>query len=298
MKNKDAYVPSRAGVIALELMARLPLRVLALLGTALGELAYALDRRRRRSVTTNLKLCFPTLAPAEARRLMRRHFHAVGRATLCNVAIAWHRCEQRLQRHVRLRGERHYREALARGPVILMAPHFLSLEIGALRVSSERPIAGMYREPRKHLFHWALHRHRTRFGAVAFERGENLKPLFRLMRDGYPFYYLPDIDPTDKVPHEFVPFFGIPAATVTGLGRIARIAGAAVVPCLSREVGWGKYEIEFLPPLADFPTTDALADAARMNALIEAQIHKTPEQYLWIHRRFKTRPPGEPSLYE
>lgn len=295
--DRDSYTPSRAGILALELLARLPLRVLALLGTALGVLAYLLDKKRRRIVSTNLALCFPELAPRARQRLMRQHFRAVGRASLCNVAIAWWRSEARLARYVRLRGEEHYRAALARGPVVLMAPHFLSLEIGALRVTVERPFVGMYREPRRHLFHWALHRHRTRFGAIAFERGDNLKPMIRLMRAGRPCYYLPDIDLGDKTPHEFVPFFGIPAATVTGLNRIARIAGAEVVPCITREIGWGRYELTFLPPMAGVPSADPLADLRQMNALIEAEVRRTPAQYLWIHRRFKTRPPGERSLY-
>jgi KDO2-lipid IV(A) lauroyltransferase len=122
--------------------------------------------------------------------------------------------------------------------------------------------------------------------------------MIRLMREGRPCYYLPDIDPGDKTPHEFVPFFGIAAATVTAMSRLARIAGAAVVPCIAREVGWGRYEIEFLPPMENIPSDDALADLRRLNALIEAEVRKTPAQYLWIHRRFKTRPPGEKSFYD
>jgi len=293
------YTPSRFGIGMLALLARLPLPALALLGTAFGQLAYALDRKRRRIVATNLKLCFPELKPAEARRRMRAHFHAVGRATLCNVAIAWWRSQERLQRCVQVEGAQHFAAARASGrPVILMVPHFLSLEIAALRITAEYPVIGMYREPRKHLFHWALHRYRTRFGGIALERGASLKPLIRHMREGKAFFYLPDVDPTDKAPHIFVPFFGVPAATVTALSRIARLTEALVVPCIARERAWGRYQIEFLPALENFPSDDAAADVGRMNAVIEAEVRKTPAQYLWIHRRFKTRPPRERSLYE
>lgn len=297
--GKDSYTPSRAGILVLELLSRLPLRALALLGTAVGELAHLLDFKRGHYVKVSLALCFPELSARARRRLKRRHFHAIGRATFCNVAIAWWRSEERLRRHVRVLGEENFRAALqTRQPVILMVPHFLSLEIAALRITAEHATVGMYREPRRHLFHWALHRYRTRFGGITLERDASLRPLIRYLREGKLFFYLPDVDPGDKTPHEFVPFFGIQAATVTALARIARMTDAQVVPCIARERAWGEYDVEFLPALENFPGADDVAASARVNALIEAEVRKTPAQYLWVHRRFKTRPQGERSFYD
>ena len=297
--TRPPYAPGRIGLGALVALARLPLPLLALLGAALGMLAYALDRRRRRIVAANLNLCFPELAPADARKLMRRHFRALTQSMLCSIGLAWWRTAERLARYVRLKDVGHYHDALARGRrVILLAPHFVNLEIGWLKLSRERPMVTLYREPRRHLLHWAVHRHRLRFGGLAFERRANLKSLIRLIQQDRPFYYLPDIDPGDKAQFVFAPFFGVPVATVTALGRIAQLTQAVVIPCITRQRSWGRgYEITFLPALEQFPSGDEIADARRMNALIEAQVRATPEQYFWVHRRFKTRPPGAPSFY-
>lgn len=297
--TRPPYAPGRIGRGALAALARLPLPLLALLGAALGMLAYALDRRRRHIAAANLRLCFPGLAPTDARKLMRRHFRALTQSMLASIGLAWWRTAERLARYVRLKDAGHYHDALAQGRrVILLVPHFVSLEIGWLKLSRERPMVTMYRAPRRHLLHWAVHRHRLRFGGLAFERRANLKSLIRLIREGRPFYYLPDIDPGDKAQFVFAPFFGVPAATVTALGRIAQLTQAVVIPCITRQLSWGRYEVAFLPALEQFPSADESADARRMNALIEAQARATPEQYFWVHRRFKTRPPGAPSFYE
>jgi KDO2-lipid IV(A) lauroyltransferase len=275
-----------------------PLWLVALCGTGLGQLGYWLDRKRRRIVATNLELCFPEWTAAVRRRVMRRHMRALMQSTLVSIAIAWWRTEARLAKFVRVTGAEHYEQALHQGrAVILLVPHFLGLEVAWLALSRRRPLVGMYREPRRHLFHWALHEHRTRFGGIAVERAAGLRPLIRHMQAGRPFYYLPDLDP-GRTPHVFVPFFGVPAATLTAASRFARLTGAAVVPCIARQRRFGRgFNIRLLPAIEQFPGADETADSARLNRLIEAEVRESPEQYFWVHRRFKTRPPGAPPLY-
>jgi len=142
-----------------------------------------------------------------------------------------------------------------------------------------------------------MRRSRLRFGGALFERDSHLKGMIRLIRSGYPFYYLPDQNP-GEADHVFAPFFGVPTATLTALSRIARLADAVVIPCFTRLLPKGDgYEIIFHAPLENFPSKDSLADAAQMNAAIEAGVREMPEQYMWTYKRFKQRPPGEPSLY-
>jgi KDO2-lipid IV(A) lauroyltransferase len=261
----------------------------------LGELGYWIDLRRRHIVGINLRLCFPELSERARKKLRRRIMHAVAKAALLSVAIGRWRTERRLDECVHIRGREHLAAARARGPVIILAPHFLGLEIAALALSREHKLVGMYREPRRLLLHWALHQQRTRYGSVAIERQAGLRPILRLMKEGCPFYYLPDLDP-GRAPHVFVPFFGVATATVTAASRFAALAGASVVPCIARQVGLG-FEVELLPPLELFPSADEVADTARLSALIEAEIRRDPAQYFWVTKRFKTRPPGMPALY-
>jgi lauroyl/myristoyl acyltransferase len=229
--------------------------------------------------------------------LLRRHFRAFG-AAMMGVSLIWWASAPRLRSLVRFRNREHYDNALAAGKkVILLAPHFLGLEVAGVFLAHERRIISMYKEPRNDLVDWLMRRSRLRFGGALFERDSHLKGMIRLIRSGYPFYYLPDQNP-GEADHVFAPFFGVPTATLTALSRIARLAEAVVIPCFTRLLPKGDgYEIIFHPPLADFPSKDPLADAARMNAAIEAGVREMPEQYMWTYKRFKQRPPGEPSLY-
>jgi Kdo2-lipid IVA lauroyltransferase/acyltransferase len=154
----------------------------------------------------------------------------------------------------------------------------------------------MYRKARDPILEYLFLR-RERFGAVVVERMASLKPILRLIREGRPFYYLPDQDMGERA-SVFVPFFGIPAATVTTLSRIAETTNAVVIPCITRILPQGRYEVRLYPRFENFPTTDPVADAARMNREIEQWVREMPEQYMWSYRRFKTRPNNESSLYE
>jgi KDO2-lipid IV(A) lauroyltransferase len=198
---------------------------------------------------------------------------------------------------VKVQDRHHYDEAVAAGrSIIMFAPHFLAMDIAGIRMSSERGMISMYRESRNKLIDRML-RKRSRFAGVLFERRSNLKALIRYIREGRPFYYLPDQDP-GGAESVFVPFFGVPTATVTAFSRIARMTNAAVIPCYNRILPWGRgFEVRFEEPFKDYPSDDPEKDARRMNEEIEKAIRQNPEQYLWGYRRFKTRPAGSPPVY-
>jgi Kdo2-lipid IVA lauroyltransferase/acyltransferase len=274
----------------------LPLQVLAPVGRGLGLIAYLLAHERRTVGLTNLGLCFPELSAAERRRLLRRHFQAFGRAVL-ERGILWWAPKARFVRLVRVEGLEHWRAHQGK-PVIWLAPHFVGLDMGGSRLATEYEAASMYTRQKNPVVDALLYHGRTRFVMPRLvSRQEGIRPLVRVIREGMPFYYLPDMDfgARDSV---FVPFFGVPAATITGLSRLARLAGAVVIPAITRQLPGGRgYVLQFYPAWSDFPTGDAEADARRMNAFIEARVREMPEQYHWLHKRFKTRPPGAPPVY-
>ncbi|MCU1376807.1 MAG: lipid biosynthesis acyltransferase [Actinomycetia bacterium] len=286
----------RVALAIIWLLHFLPLSVLALIGRGFGLLVYAVARDRRRVARINLRLCFPEWTEAQRRRVSRRNFQAFGRAVL-ERGVLWWASKERILRIVRIEGLEHW-QAVADGPVIWLAPHFVGLDMGGTRLAAEYEAASMYSRQKDPVLDRILYHGRTRFVMPRLvSRQEGLRPLVRVMREGVPFYYLPDLDfgPRDSV---FVPFFGVPAATITGLSRMARLARAAVVPVITRQLPGGRgYVLQFYPAWDNFPTDDPEADARRMNAFIEARVRETPEQYHWLHKRFKTRPPGEPSVY-
>ena len=275
----------------------LPLGVLAPMGRALGTLLYWLGRERRRVALANLRLCFPELDRRARIALAKRHFQALSRSLL-ERGILWWASAARIQRTVRIEGEEHW-QALKGAPVILLMPHFVGFEMGAFRVGHDRPVASMYSRQRNAEFDAAFLRGRMRFQtATLFSRQDGVRAVVRALRGGLPLIYLPDMDfgSRDAV---FVPFFGVPAATITGLARLAAISGAAVLPCITRQLpGNEGYMVRIYPQWEGFPATDSVADARRMNAFIEERVREMPEQYYWVHKRFKTRPPGEASPYE
>lgn len=288
-------VLARLGLIGLRAISFLPLPVLAVAGRGLGRLVYVVHAPRRRVVQINLALCFPALSPAQRTRLARAHFAALGQAVF-DSAIAWWGSRQRLERLVTFRDRHYYDQALAAGPVILLVPHFMAMEIGVC-LSLERSFANVYRRLPNPVFEAAFRAAIGRFGATMITQEAGVRPVLQALRKGRVLYYLPDQDFGVRQ-SVFAPFFGVPTSTLDGAGRLARVVGAQVVPCYvwQRPRGQG-YEIAFGPPLADFPTPDALGNATCTNAAIENGIRVHPEQYFWVHKRFKTRPPGTPPVY-
>jgi KDO2-lipid IV(A) lauroyltransferase len=286
----------RAAILLVWLLHFLPLALLAPIGRGVGFLLYLLGRERREVALTNLRLCFPGWSETERRRVARAHFQAFGRGVL-EHGILWWSSKKRIQRLVRIEGIEHW-QAVAGRPVIWLAPHFIGLDMGGARIITEWRGVSVYSQQKDAAFDRVLLHGRTRFVTpVLFSRQDGIRPIVRAMRKGLPFYYLPDMDfgERDSI---FVPFFGVQAATITGLSRLAKLAGAVVVPVVTRQLpGAAGYVLTFYPAWQGFPGTDVAEDTRRMNAFIEERVREMPEQYYWLHKRFKTRPPGEAKFY-
>lgn len=272
----------------------LPFRLMAALGGVLGWLLYWLAGSRRRVGEINLRLCFPNMPEAERQAILRGHFIALARMML-EYAYCWFASQARLKQIMRIEGMEHLR-ALDGQPVILVMPHFTGLDMAGLRVSLETPVVSIYSKQKDAGLDAYVEQKRLRFDTgIVLSRQAGIRPALKALKQGYRFYYLPDQDfgARDSV---FAPFFGVPAATITGLSRLAKASGAKALPCYPRRETNG-YTLVIEPPLADYPSDDVEADARRMNAIIEAQILKQPTQYFWLHKRFKTRPEGEARFY-
>jgi KDO2-lipid IV(A) lauroyltransferase len=271
----------------------LPLGAQAAIGNAVGALAFWLIPERRKVTRVNLEKCFPQKSAAERERLARAHFRAFCRAFI-EQGMLWWSPRSRIEALVRVEGLEHLKD---KGKVIVFAPHFVGFEATLARLGLEFPVAMMYSRQKDPRFEARLLAGRTRFGSLMYPRQGGIKRGIELIESGTLFYYLPDLDfgPKRSV---FVPFFGVPAAVVTGLAYIARTTGAAVVPCVTRMLpGGGGYVARLYPAWRDFPSGDDHADARRMMAFVEERVLEMPEQYFWLHKRFKTRPPGQPRFY-
>ena len=276
----------------------LPLSVQAAAGRALGRLLWPLARSRREVALRNLELCLPHLAAGERERLARSLFQWFCRSVL-ERGLLWYAPVARLRRLIQVEGDVGFADRHD-GPVMWLVPHFVGLDVAgaAVQLHIRRPGASVYQVQKDAVLDAAVRQGRLRHGnAQIFARSETAKPLIRAVRAGAGFFNLPDMDFGER-DAGFVPFFGVPAATLLAPSRMARALNMKVQPVVAELLPGGQgYRVRFLPPWDDFPTEDALADTARMNCWIEQEVLRLPEQYLWVHKRFKTRPAGEPSLY-
>ncbi len=291
--------PAWLGLGLLWLLARLPYRALMGTGRGLGWLLARIPGSRRRIAARNLELCFADLDRAQHAALLEQSLHDVG-LMLVEFALAWMGSGKAIARvPVTIEGLEHIAAATARGQgVLLTGAHFSHLELaGRLLVEHGGiEVAGMYREHGDAAFEWAIRRKRQRYAATMFTKNE-VRACVRYMKAGGRIWYAPDQDMRGK-DTVFVPFFGISASTLTATHHLARLSGACVIPFFHRRLPEGGYALRLEAPLADFPGHDVTADTARINAMIERMAREAPSQYLWIHRRFKSRPPGEASLYD
>ena len=285
---------SRLVILLMWLARFLPFGAVAAIGNGLGAALFWLVPQRRRVARINLEKCFPAMPAAERERLARAAFRAFFRSFV-DRSVLWWSSRERIARFVRIEGLEHLR-ALEGKRVILLAPHFVGLDAAVTRLAMDFLLAGMYSNQSDPYFNRVIDERRNRFGGFSFPRQAGLIASLRPMRQGAYYYYLPDLDMGPKRA-VFVPFFGVPAATVTGLTYISRFMRASVVPCVTRMLPEGGYVVQFYPAWTGYPSGDEVADARRMLAFIEERVLEMPEQYHWLHKRFKTRPPGEAGFY-
>jgi KDO2-lipid IV(A) lauroyltransferase len=290
------YWPIWLGVGLLRLLVLLPFRAQLVLGAGLGQLMHLLLRNRRRIAAINLRLCFPDLGEDERRRLLRRHFASLG-IGIFDQGMAWWASDRRVKKLVRIDGIEHLSEALRGGRgAILLSGHFPATELTGRAVKLEVPeLAALYRTTRNPLVDELLRRGRRRTAAVIPK--DNMRQLLRTLKQGSAVWYAPDQSYRRQY-SVLLPFFGEPAMTNGALTHIARLSGAPVVPYFPRRLADGSgYHATIMPALEGFPTGDLAADARRVSALFEERIRLAPDQYYWVHRRFKGRPEGYPDPY-
>lgn len=290
------YWPTWAGLAVLWCLSQLPYRWQLSIGRVIGRVFERLAGRRRAIADTNLALCFPALSDSERQRLVHELFISMG-ISVMEMALGWWAPARRLAPLAHVEGLQHLHAALACNKgVILLSAHFTTLEIGGRLLARHAPFHVLYREHKNAAFDHVMKSARIRHFNKAIPRGD-LRGLLGSLRDNVPVWYAPDQD-YGREQSIFVPFFGIPAATITATSRLARISGARVVPFFQTRLADGQgYRLTLYPALANFPGASVEEDTRRINELIEARIREQPGQYLWAHRRFKTRPEGESDVY-
>jgi KDO2-lipid IV(A) lauroyltransferase len=292
------YWPTWLAIGTLKALQPLPVPVLTVLGRALGSVAVRLPMSFVRIARTNMGICLPELSDQQRELLLKEHFKSLGLG-IFETAMAWWGSDRRIARITRLEGLEHLRAAQERGKgAILLSAHFTTLEIGGRVLCDQlnREINIMYRPTANAVLERFLARNRIDHTKRAIQR-DDVRTLITALRANEPVWYAPD-QAYRKKGAEMVPFFGIPAATNTATSRLARMTGAAVLPFFQERLPSGEYRMVIYPMLENFPSDDPVADAKRFNELIEAQVRRVPEQYLWIHRRFKGLSPDYPDYYK
>lgn len=286
---------TRAGIAFMKGLAFLPLSWVRALGAGLGWVLYGVIGARRRVVHANFSVCFPELSKAERRQLALQTFVYFSQAWL-DRAWLWHAPQAWVRERVRLTGA--VDELKGADPTVIFLPHFVGLDAAwaSVALATPRLSTTIYTDQSNKLVDQWILQGRQRFGHLRlFGRIDGVKSIVAALREGQPLYLLPDMDfgPDESV---FVPFYRIPTATVPSLSRFARLGRAKVVPLLPRLTATG-YEVQVQPAWKDFPSDDPVADTALMNARLQDYINTMPAQYYWVHKRFKTRPQGEASVY-
>lgn len=289
------FWPTWLGIGALWVATQLPFRVQLKLGDWLGRCFYYVLRRRRHITEVNLRLCFPELSDNERTKLVKDNFASIGIGVF-EMGMSWWMPIEKLQKMFVIHNPENYEAAFAKGKgVIFLGGHFTTLDLVGKLCSRIFALDLLYRPSKNKLVNYLLQQQRKNF-SVNIERS-NLRSMIRQLEKNRGVWYAPDQDYGRK--HSvFAPFFGVTAATITATSRLAKLSGAAIVPAFQYRLPNGKgYEAFMYPALENFPSGDEVADATRINQILEDAIRKAPEQYLWPHRRFKTRPEGEKGVY-
>lgn len=280
----------------MRILAILPYRLQLFFGKVIGHVFYRVARYRREIVQTNIRLCFPELSPEKQEKIVRNHFHSLGIA-ISETAMSWWGSEKKLKNLVQIKNLDNLETALKEGKgAIILGAHYTTLEISARLFTFYHKFSGSYQKFRNPIFDHMTYDGRERIFDQVFDRSD-IRNIFRYIKHNNCMWIAADQD-TGIDNTVFVPFFGQQAATQTAVSRMAKVTKAPIVPYVSRRLDNAQgYIIEFFPALENFPSGSLEEDASRTNQFLEEQIRKAPEQYLWAHRRFKTRPFGMPKLY-
>lgn len=283
----------------LYLIQLLPFSIIQKLANFIGWIAYYAVAPRRRVGLINLHHCFPEWTKKQCKTVLKRHFQHMAKLML-EYGFYWYSSPERLQKYVRCQDKQYLDDTLAAGEkVIILYPHFTAFEMAVYTLNQDIPLISIYSHQKNQLLDEQILKGRHRFHNVfLIGRTEGLRAIIKKLRkSSAPFLYLPDQD-CGKNDSIFVNFFGIPTATITGLSRIASMVNAKVIPAIPYRQADNSVILKFYPVWENFPSDNVYADTQRMNDFIEARIREQPEQYFWLHKRFKTRPDGEKSFYE
>ena len=290
------YWPQWFGQAVLWLVVQLPYPVLMYLGAGLGWLSMKLLPRRVRIARTNLQLAFPEWDDATREACLKENFANVGRA-IFETGIAWFWPDWRVRKIMHVTGAEHVEQAVAnKHGMLLLSAHFMTLELNARMFGLLRPGVGVYRPNTNPVLEYAQYHGRCKSNKYLIDRAD-VKGMIKALRQGEALWYAPD---HDYGPHAsvFVPFLGVSdAATITGTATLARVKNTVVLPCYNIRLPQGGYQLIIEPPLQNYPVGDDVADATRSNQVLEQAVRKAPEQYMWLHRRFKSRPNAKKFRY-
>lgn len=287
------------GLLLLWLLSLMPWQLRSGLAKRLGSMIYARNNQRKKVATINLQMVFPDKSEAERQAILQQYYRNLVQSMLDYGVLWWGRAA-RLKRIISIEGLEHITACRERGEsLIMLTGHSVALDYGATALTQFFPSVGLVKPSRNPLIDWLMSRGRLRFQATLFQRDDGLRPVLKAMKTGKVFYYLPDedlshVEGSDWV---FAPFFGVPTATITALGRLARMGKARVLPAMSYYEGKGRYVLRIHPPLKDYPSGDPQEDAMRQNQALETLVAEAPEQYMWTLTLFRKRPDGAPIPY-
>lgn len=279
----------------LRTLALMPYGLVARLGESLGSLLYKLPSKRKRILQTNLNLCFPEKSAEQKQALAHSTFRHVIRSYL-ERGTQWYGSAPQIMRLVQLESAIELQDSYEQ-PTIFLGFHFAAIEATCMYYSIMHPVASIYTPMSDSITDTISRTQRARFGTEMISRHGSAREILKVLKSGKPIMLAADMDfgLRDSV---FVPFFGVQACTLTAVSRLAQLSGARVVPFVAEVLpGYKGYKLNIFKPLDNFPSGDASADALHMNQFLEERIRQTPDQYYWVHRRFKRRPEGEPSVY-
>ena len=288
------YFPTWILILLMRVGVFIPFRLQVFFGKIIGKLVYPFMTELRKTAYSNISNCFPDKKQPQVTLLVKQHFEAIG-ISLFETANAYYSSDKKIEKMLIINNEQHFIEALNKeGGIILLCSHFMPLMLGSRALLIKHTIANIYRPQNNQLFDQIMVRGYVKNGAVMI-KSTDTRSIMKAIKNSLPIWYAPDQD-LGKNNSVFAPLFGIQTATASATSRLAKNNNTRVIPYSFIRTMHG-YEMSFDKPLKNYPTGDEIKDASKTNQILEKQILKNPEQYLWIHRRFKTRPEGEENFY-